>query len=169
MTRTTFSTRTRCVLAIALFTAFVLAGCTEENGVEEEPVDMEAFQEALDAPGETYTPDEMGGDTDFRVKLLRPEDPQQTPPENRPYVILIYDATLEEPIVDADVEVTETWMPQDTHQHECFDAQDPVHDANGVYEGRIHIGMPGQCDVTLRGERPNGDFFELVIEFYVPE
>lgn len=140
-----------------------LAGCTEPE--EDVPVDMEAFQEALDAPGETFTPDSSGG-TDFRVKLLRPEDPQNVPVQNRPLEMLLYDGSSQEPVVDVTISM-ETWMPE--HNHECGPTQVPEHQGNGIYEGRLHVIMPGQCDVTLEGERRNGDSFDLVIEMHAPE
>jgi hypothetical protein len=144
-----------------LATAF--AGCT---GPGEEPIDMEAFEAAMAAPGETHTPEEMSGETDFRVKLLEPEDPEQARLGEQPLVVLVYDAAAEPmPVVDAVLDI-DPWMTEHGHTWGEGEAE---HTAGGVYEGDVYLIMPGRGEVRISGERDNGDSFHLTIDFFVPE
>lgn len=151
-----------------LAAAALLAGCT--GGDDEDPIDMERYQQALAEPGETFTPDEMSGGTDFHVRLLTPLDRENMGTGDHPLEFLLYDATEDVPIIDAEIPLDardHTWMPN--HGHFCGPTDQPQSDDGGVYEGQFHLSMPGLCEVTLAGERPNGDSFELVIAFTVPE
>lgn len=151
------------VLACVLFVS--LSGCLGEG----EEVDMEAFQQALDAPGETHTPDEMAGDTDFRVKVLTPEDPSRARTGFRLLAFLVYDAQDEMPVVDADIDM-ESWMitndDGDEMDHGTSDESDPKHHEGGVYHATTNHFMTGNWEVRLDGEREGGDAFEIALDFH---
>jgi hypothetical protein len=151
------------LLASTALLATAFAGCT---GPGEEPIDMEAFEAAMAAPGETYTPDEMSGGTDFRVKLLEPEDPEQARMGEQPLVLLVYDTSDEPmPVVDAVLDI-DPWMTEHTHTWGEGEAE---HTAGGVYEGDIYLIMAGYGELRINGQRENGDSFRLTIDFVIPE
>lgn len=88
------------------------------------------------------------------LKLFEPRSAIET--GDHSFVFLLYDEATSSPVTDANVTL-ESWMIAMGHGT-ANDEADPVHDAHGVYVGKISPNMGGgwavRLQVTLPGEEP---------------
>lgn len=93
------------------------------------------------------------GESPYRLKVLEPLDP--ITPGDAAFVFLFYDTDAGEPIADADLTL-ESWMTAMGHGTNNEEA-DPVHDAHGVYVGKISPEMAGDWVVRVDYAPSDGD------------
>lgn len=85
------------------------------------------------------------GESPYRLKVLEPLEP--IPPGDAAFTFLLFDIDAGEPIADADLSL-QSWMTGMGHGTNNEEA-DPVHDAHGVYVGKISPEMAGDWVVRI--------------------
>lgn len=126
------------------------------------------FNEALNAEGETYNPDNATGDRNLKLKLLDPAHPDDSETGKEALVLLLYDAAGEA-VTSGSLDL-ESWMP--TMGHGAHGEEDPVHQDHGEWGGVTNFTMNGSWEVNLTLTLPadgTEDTYRWQIPFQVGE
>lgn len=145
--------RTWMIAVVVCLAGAALAGCTQQGG--DGGPRYASFSEAKDAPGKVYEPN--GTRSSIRVKVLEPADPAHAHSGEVEIALLVYDASTDEPVTDADFSADDeecnaqdafcAWMP--AMGHGTSPEESPEHDAHGVYVGMTNFKMAGDWQLQL--------------------
>lgn len=158
-----FPSRRLALLALPLAAA-ALAGCMGGGESTSASVDVAGYAEALEAPGQVLEPVE--GAAPVETKLLDPPASSVSSPGTQPVVLLVHDPASGQPIEDAEIAL-ETRMP--AMGHGTGPESDPVHAAEGVYEGETTWSMPGDWVLHLDVQLADGSTVSYAAEIAVGE
>lgn len=125
-----------------------------------------SFNEALNAEGESFAPDNTTGDRNLELKLLDPAHPDDSERGKKALILLLYDADAGEPVTDGSMGLS-SWMPMMGHGTEG--EEDPVHQDHGEWGAVTNFTMNGTWEVNLTAEPPDGGVYDWQITFEVGE
>lgn len=115
-----------------------------DNDTWNPSTDFGSYQEAKDAEGAIYEPNEE--DTTTRLKLISPPDPTDVPQDHNNVTVLLFDEESDEPITDANLTL-EAFMT--AMGHGTSPEKDPVHTDHGVYKGMTTFSMEGKWRLDI--------------------
>lgn len=124
------------------------------------------FNEALNADGETFSPDNATGDRGLELKLLDPAHPDDSETGKQALVLLLYDAGAGEPLTDGSMALS-SWMPMMGHGTDG--EEDPVHQDHGEWGAVTNFTMNGTWEVNLTAEPATDEVYDWQITFEVGE
>ncbi len=150
--------KTRLALSlIAVIGAAALAGCFGGD----DPL-YGSYTDARAAVGSELEP--MGSDSDVRLGVIEPENPQNVSTGRLDVVVLLFDGATDEPIADAGIAL-EGRMTM--HGHGTSPEEDPSHDGQGVYAGFTTLSMEGMWRVLLNVTLTDDTKLDFVLEIMV--
>ncbi len=121
-----------------------------------------SYQEAKDAPGDTYTPED--GNSSLEIKLLAPHPPTNLSTGQTHVQVLLFDSETDEPVTDANVTLDAIMTAMG---HGTSPEEDPTHDGYGVYTGMTTFSMNGTWLLEIEASLSDGSTLTWGIEALV--